>query len=287
MESEQLAIPGNPGLGRSGAQIVDSPTIIGVTLVVYTCSSILHEAVGHGLTCVLLGGKVACIASTVCISGGEPISESASRLVAAAGTLMNLIAAGFFWAVLHQLNFGMPLWRYFVWLSMAVNGFIGAGYMAVPTLIGFGDWMDVLKGLHPYWFLRVAIVLLGTMLYVAVYWLAAKELQRFLGRDSSAKRSRALKLTLVPYLAGGLAFCIAGSFNPVGMKLVLSSAAAASFGGTAGLAWLMPWVCAMRDSGQPPRFAVEMKRNWGWTAGGVASGVVLIFLLGQGVKFGS
>jgi hypothetical protein len=164
---------------------------------------------------------------------------------------------------------------------MAVNGFIGAGYMAVPTLIGFGDWMNVLKGLHPYWFFRVVIVVLGMMLYLAVYWVAAKELQWFLGGDSSTKRSRALKLTLVPYLAGGLAFCIAG------MKLVVISAAAASFGGTAGLAWLMPLAAGLQASAHSPEPAIEMKYNWRWIAGGLASAIVLIFLLGPGIKFGT
>jgi hypothetical protein len=199
---------------------------------------------------------------------------------------MNLVAAAVFGAILCRWNIRSPLWRYCVWLSMAVNGFIGAGYLAVPTMIGFGDWMNVLKGLRPYWVLRVGIVVLGVILYIAIYWLAAKELRFFLSPNLSEKRSRALRLTLVPYFAGGLAFCVAGSFNPVGMKVVVISAAAASFGGTSGLAWLAPWATRMRDNGQTPNAAVEMKRDWRWIAFGLACGALLVFVLGPGVKFG-
>ena len=61
------------------------------------------------------------------------------------------------------------------------------------------------------------------------------------------------------------------------------SAAAASFGGTAGLAWLAPWAAGMRVQTTGPD--VEMSRNWGWITFGAASGVILIFVLGPGVRF--
>jgi hypothetical protein len=285
MEPEGVTIPSKTPPEEDSSSAVDVATIVAISLIVYTCSSFLHEAIGHGVICVLLGGKVACIASTVCIPGDQPISEAASRVVAAGGTITNLIAAAFFWALLRRRKFRSPLWRYFVWLSMAVNGFIGAGYLAVPTLIGFGDWMNVLKGLHPYWALRLGIVAVGILLYVVIYCVAATELKPLLGREHSQRRRRALKLTLVPYFAGGLAFCLAGALNPVGMKLVVISAAAASFGGTAGLAWLAPWVGGSRNLDQLPESAVEMKRSWIWIVAGLVSGALLIFVLGPGVRF--
>jgi hypothetical protein len=91
---------------------------------------------------------------------------------------------------------------------------------------------------------------------------------------------------LVPYFVGGFAFCVAGSFNPVGMKVVVISAAAASFGGASGLAWLAPWATRIRDNGQTPKPVVEMKRDWRWITCGLASGAMLVFVLGPGVKFG-
>jgi hypothetical protein len=51
------------------------------------------------------------------------------------------------------------------------------------------------------------VVLYGSVAYVAV-----RELQPFLSREVSERRSRVVKLTLIPYLAGGLAFCAAVNF---------------------------------------------------------------------------
>ena len=42
----------------------------------------------------------------------------------------------------------------------------------------------------------------------------------------------------------------AGLFNPVGMKLVLISAAAGSLGGTSGLAWLSFYATGMKPKEQ-------------------------------------
>jgi hypothetical protein len=286
MEADRLTTPATGGEALY-PPCVDIVTVTAVAVVVYTLSSILHEALGHGLTCVLLGGRVACIASTVCIPAGEPLGQGANRLVAAAGSVMNLLAAGAFWILLRRLRTAPPFLRYFLWLSLTVNGLIGAGYLAVPTLIGFGDWMNVLRGLHPYWLWRATIIGLGVVLYGAVAYVGVRELQPFLGRKVSDRRSRAVKLTLIPYLAGGLAFCAAGLFNPVGMKLVVISAAAASFGGTSGLAWLASWAAGMASTDQTPDPPVVLTRNRLWLVFGVASAALLLLVLGRGVRFNS
>jgi hypothetical protein len=286
METDRLTTPATGGEARHPPR-VDIVTVTAVAVVVYTLFSILHEAFGHGLTCVLLGGKVACIASTVCIPAGEPLGQGANRLVAAAGSVMNLLAAGAFWILLRSLRTASPFLHYFLWLSLTVNGFIGAGYLAVPTLIGFGDWMNVLRGLHPYWLWRATIIGLGVVLYGAVAYVAVRELQPFLSREVSERRSRAVKLTLIPCLAGGLAFCAAGLFNPVGMKLVVISAAAASFGGASGLAWLASWAAGMASVDQTPEPPTALTRNRLWLAFGVGSAAFLMCLLGRGVRFNS
>src|SRR5690242_7723135 len=133
MQSAQPTKPAS-AISASTPPPVDILSTVAVALVVYCISSILHEAVGHGPSCVLLGGKVGLIASTVCIPAGEPLGQGAARTVAAAGSLMILLAAFVFWRLLRVVKSVSPLTRYFLWLSMTVNGFIGAGYLAVPTL---------------------------------------------------------------------------------------------------------------------------------------------------------
>ena len=92
------------------------------------------------------------------------------------------------------------------------------------------------------------------------------------------------KLTLVPYITGGILSCVAGLFNPVGMILVAISAAAASFGGTSGLAWM--W--QMFRGNRIPRTAFEMPRlshSRGWMIAAGIVGVLFISVLGRGLKF--
>jgi hypothetical protein len=285
MEASRLRSPVTEGSARRTPPI-DVLTTAAVALVVYTSSSVLHEALGHGLTCVLLGGKVACIASTVCLAAGHTLGPGATRMVSAGGSLMNLAAAAVCWVFLRTLRSASPSFRYFLWLSFAVNGFLGAGYLAVPTLIGFGDWMNFLRGLEPYWAWRVAIIGLGVILYGAVAVVAVQELQPFLSRERSERLNRATKLTLFPYLTGGLAFCAAGFFNPVGMKLVLISAAAASFGGASGLVWLGFWAAGAAPGDALPEPPLRLTRSWLWIVSGGLSAALLIGVLGPGVKFG-
>jgi hypothetical protein len=286
MQTDPLTQPAN-SKAASDSSSVDFMTLLAVALVVYTASSIFHEGIGHGLARVLLGGKIGTIASTVCIPAGGELGQSADRLIAAAGTVVNLLTAALCWRLLLSAR-NLSVWtHYFLWLLMTVNGFMGAGYLAVPTLIGFGDWMIVLRGLHPYWLLRAGFILVGVALYGAVAYLAVRTLEPFLSRDATLRRRRVLSLALVPYVAGGLAFCAAGLFNPVGMRLVIISAAASSFGGASGLVWLPFWTLGRGPDGSTPEQPVVLpKRAW-WIALGITAGVMLIVILGRGIKFSS
>jgi hypothetical protein len=105
-----------------------------------------------------------------------------------------------------------------------------------------------------------------------------------IGTDLPQRRQRAVRLTVFPYLAGGTLSCIAGLFNPVGMLLVAISAAAASFGGTSGLAWMAQWLNGGSiPSGTTARPA-DIARSWVWIAASGTLAVVFIFALGPGLR---
>jgi hypothetical protein len=199
--------------------------------------------------------------------------------------LVNLLAAGLCWVLLSRKGAWSPWFQYFLWLSFAVNGFLGAGYLAVPTLIGFGDWMVVLRGLHPHWFWRTGMILLGVILYAAVAYFAMRTLEPLLGCNKQVRSKRALWLTLLPYFTGGLAFCAAGLFNPVGARLVLISAAASSFGGASGLAWLSSWSLGRGPDATTPEQPANLPKSMLWILIGSASGAFLILFLGRGISF--
>jgi hypothetical protein len=95
---------------------------------------------------------------------------------------------------------------------------------------------------------------------------------------------RARVLTLVPYLAGGALYVIAGLLNPMSPVLVLISAAAASFGGTSALTWMTAPLHGSRypRSAAPP---LSIPRSPAWIVAGLCVAVVYVGVLGPSIRF--
>jgi hypothetical protein len=199
---------------------------------------------------------------------------------------MNLVLSILFWILLRTFRKLEISIRYFIWLFMTFNGLVFAGYLAVPTLFGFGDWFDFIQGLSPEWLWRISLITIGVILYICVAYVAVHEFEFLQSRTPSERRRRAWTLNLVPYLSGGVAFCISGLFNPVGPELILISAAAASFGGASGLIWMSPWSAGKAPDVNTPQSPVTIKRNWWWIIVGLLALIFLIFVLGPGITFG-
>jgi len=93
----------------------------------------------------------------------------------------------------------------------------------------------------------------------------------------------------VSYIAGSALSLLAGFLNPGGLALVAISGAAASLGGTSGLAWGhqmlrgTPTATVDPPSSDPQVIA----RNWPVIVVGGAASVVFILMLGRGVYFHS
>lgn len=260
----------------------DTLTLVAIAVVAYALSTAVHEGIGHGATTVFLGGRVNYVSSVACACDGSMLSPWAQRLINAGGTLSNLGLGLLAFALLHTLRGVSPAHRFFWWLMGTINLFIGGGYLMVPTLIGFGDWMGFLSGLPAHWLWRSDLILSGVLISFAALFPAMGYLEPFLPAEPPQRGRSALRLTLIPYLTGGILLCLAGLFNPEGMVLVAISAAAASFGGTAFLAWLpvwLRWKPPAKDSG-----SVTLERSWGWIAAGAVVAVLFVVLLGPSVR---
>ena len=96
----------------------------------------------------------------------------------------------------------------------------------------------------------------------------------------------ARQLTVTPYLTAGVLACVAGALNPVSPLLILISAAAASFGGNSGLAWM--WTLLYGPRIPSSEFQMpEIECSRGWIIAAVALAIGFIAGLGPGVKFHS
>lgn len=255
----------------------DRWTVIAIAIVATVCANLIHEGLGHGGTCLLTGGRPL-VLSTVHFD-----CQGAGVVVAAGGTIANLIAGAIFWSTSRLVTRSTHL-RYFLWLSMTINLLGAGGYFLFSGVGNIGDWADVIQGQQPAWLWRVGLTVLGVASYLFFVWIALREMGPFLGRDRAGRVRRARSLTLTPYLTDGILSCIAGLFNPVGMILVAISAAAASFGGASALAWMPEWLHGTRipttESQMPP-----LRRSRAWIASAAVVALSFIFVLGRGLKF--
>jgi hypothetical protein len=258
----------------------DLLTIAAIAIAATVIADFIHEDIGHGGMCLATGGQPL-VLSTVHLE-----CSADTRLVAAGGTLANLIFGALFWIAARAVK-RTASWRYFFWLLMTFNLFAAGGYFLFSGVGNFGDWAAVVAGWQPAWAWRVGFIALGTVSYFLLFVrLCLRELRPFLGRDVEIRVRRARRLTLTPYLTGGALSCIAGALNPVGPLLILVSAAAASFGGQSALAWM--WTL-LRDPHIPSSELQmpEIERSWGWMVAAVILAIVFIAGLGPGVKFHS
>lgn len=285
--------PPSPGFAVASENFSDFLTIAAIAIVAYAITDFIHEGIGHGGMCLLIGGHPALL-STVqfeCVrlvaSSGPKFSEvtrshADARLVAAGGTLANFAAGIISWLALRFVVRASRL-RYLLWILMAINFMDAAGYFLFSGVANFGDWKAVISGLQPAWAWHLLLVVAGGALYVAFVRLGASELRPFLGSDRAERPQRVRRLTLTPYFCGSIFLCISALPNPGGMFLVAASAAAAAFGGTSGFVWMRQWFRNPRFGPTPLQMPL-LTRSWAWIVSAAILGIAFIAILGPGIR---
>ncbi|MGA7305350.1 MAG: hypothetical protein WBW88_10770, partial [Rhodothermales bacterium] len=262
---------------------IDWLTVAAISVVAYVLQNVLHEAVGHGGMCLLLGGDPSALSTAYFDMVDGSVSPAGRKLVAAGGTIVNLLAGGLFWVALRATPTSRSSVRFFIWLSMTINLLTGTGYFLFSGVSQVGDWVVVISGFEPHWFWTAALIVVGLSTYLLSIWLALKTLNPLLGADDTLRLKRAFDLSFKPYLAGCIATTVGAALNPVSPTLILMSAAA-NFGGTSGLAWMTqlynrPW---FTPSTGPP---IEIGRSWSWIIAGSVLLALHILVLGPSVTF--
>jgi hypothetical protein len=256
----------------------DALTIAGIAIIAYVLASVLHEGLGHAGACVVTGGKPIMV-STVAME-----CSADNRLVVAGGTLVNVAAAALFFVLGRITPRTSSRLKYFLWLSMTVNLFTAAGYFLFSGIGGFGDWAVFIQGFSPQWAWRTGMAIFGAATYALAAWFSLLELRPLIGSDKEQRFIYAVRLTKLPYFAGGILACVAGALNPQGWILVALSAAASTFGGTSGLLWTIDWL----NRGWIPTGSesepMPIRRSWLWVAAAGVLALAFIFVLGPGLR---
>ena len=274
-------IDGQVTVKQAGPSLPDLMTVTAIALAAYASSNVLHEAIGHGGACVVLGGKPVALSSVHFECGEEAMSVLARRGVAAGGTIVNFLAGAVGLAAFKATDVSRkPHTAYFLWLFTTLNLLMGAGYFLFSGLGNIGDWAVVARGTVSPLVWRPAMAVFGGALYFLLARRSAHWLGALVGSDELSMR-RGRLLTVPAYIAGGLLFCVSGLFNPVSPALIAVSAAAASFGGASGLLWLTQFLHGTQRSAQP----AELQRSYAWIIAGCAASGIFIAILGPSIHF--
>ena len=242
-------------------------TIVSMAVVTTVVCSLLHEGLGHGVTAWLRGDIVTQLTSNH-LSSVRP-----DRLVDAGGTLVNLIVGALCLLAAARLRNANS--RYFLWFLGACNLLQGAGYFLFSGVLNLGDWADLIVGLPRPVALRIAMAATGAVLYVlSVRWIGTV-VHPYVPRRGVYNTAGRL-----PYLAACCFDCLAGAFDPLGLRLMLLSTIPAAFGGLSGLLWadsLMPRTAPAQE--------LTVRRSPRWWVAAVALGVVFLLTVARGIEF--
>src|SRR6202049_4858373 len=148
---------------RREATKPDLFTIAAIAIAATVIADFIHEGLGHGGMCVATGGRPV-VLSTVHFECSPD-----TRLVAAGGTLANLIFGALFWVAARAVKRSAS-WRYFLWLLMTFNLFAAGGYFLFSGIGNIGDWADVVAGWEPAWAVRPGLGVLGGVTYFLFFF---------------------------------------------------------------------------------------------------------------------
>jgi hypothetical protein len=251
-------------------------TIVAIAVTAYALTDLVHEVIGHGVAALLVPGVWVVSLSSVALQ-----TTSDSRIVAAAGSIANLLVGAGALALFHRRS-GFAAADYFWWLFGSLNLMNGAGYPLYSAVLGSGDWEVVVRGLQPVSIWRVGLGLIGTVAYLAAVWIAAAELARSVERDLAA-RTEITRLVFPAYLAGGTLLLVAAALNPIGPSLILLSGLSSGFAAMAGLT-LVPRLVEQRTADVGAGIGVVQHRP-AWIVAGLVVGVSFIAVFGPGIQF--
>jgi len=249
-------------------------TIAAIAITAFALCDLVHEVAGHGLAVLLVPGVQAISLSSVALQ-----TTGESRLVAAAGSMANIIA-GCIAMALFQRRRRFSAGAYFLWLFGAVNLLNGCGYPLYSAILDSGDWAVVVRGLEPALGWRVGLGLTGAGAYASAVWMSAAELAQAVEGDLVSSLEIP-GLVILAYVVGSTLLVAASALNPVGASLILLSGVGSGFAAMAGLT-AVPTLVEKRV-GRREGAGGALSFSAGWVGAGLVVGIVFITVIGRGI----
>ena len=185
-------------------------------------------------------------------------------------------------AVLTERRVGItrPPLRYFLWLLMSVNLFLPTTYIAVATIIKFGDSYILIQNLPRQIVWRIVVSFTGATALGVSFRLCRNELARLIGAEGRAAQAIAWELVVPAYLTGGILTVTSALFSQLAAKWAQLEAAGGTFGLTI---WLLFLPLIIPRAATPEREPFRISRSIGWILAGALTAVIFIGVLGRGI----
>ncbi len=254
----------------------DVVTLGAVGAAVYTLGALSHEGLGHGVTCIALGGRIEALTSTYlqCSDGLSRISQQA---IEASGTLVNLAFGIIALALLAPRVAGWA--RAFWFVFGTVNILQAGGYLLVSPLAHFGDWNAFVEGIAFEWGWRFGLTGVGLLISLWGARTSARLLASMVGADAD-RGSRIRLMTWAPFAFGCATDIFAAMFNPIGWELVLVSSIGSAVFGTCWFVFMVPPFAKNSPSSGT---AVTLRRSVRLIAFGIVAAAVHVWF-GRGFQ---
>lgn len=255
----------------SAKQGDDTPTIVAIAVLAACITTFAHEAAGHGLTCLALGGGITQLTSVYfqCSAHGTAI--------AAAGPIGNLIAAAFCFWLFSSTPPNATRTRLLLLLTTAFSIFWFAGYLGYSAARQTGDLYFVAADLigDPPLAMRVGAIIAAMMLYF-VGVRATRSLSDQLSRDP--KRLR--RVLYISWIAASLS-AIAATLTYAPDRIGAAVQAALEIGAASIPLLTRATVAPIGTNETNPLIA----RSWSWIAAALVAYALFIATLGHGLPY--
>jgi hypothetical protein len=254
-------------LEASGSIVIpDDPiTVVAVGVLAATLAAVCHETLGHGVGCIVDGGRITLLTSIYVRCAG------ATALTPAAGPVGNFLAgiAAFVFLLLSPLG---RTARLFLILFGAFNLFWLFGQMVYCALLSIDDWAIVAlrMGWSSVW--RPVAAAIGVAGYATAIGLSTAALAK-----AGAPRRHAIHLA---YIAAAASTVIAGlMWRPEPVKSAIEGLLAM---GVAPVGLLIAATLAGHVHGAISTH-IPIARSWYWIAAGAVVFGIFLFTQGQGL----
>jgi len=241
-------------------------------------AAMCHEA-GHVLAGRMAGGSPTLITATETKGDFDALSPAGFVALGISGSLVNVVFAALGWWALRRRP-ATAEGRLTAWFFFGVNGMIAALKMMGEPMMGFGDWMTILKPFPALGATRVAAAAAGTVAVAFMVRRSGAALSGLLpSGDPPRRRAEALRVISIGALASSVLLLIASVMSPLGLTRATLLALAAGLGPFFALLFGVRFV----RGAEPEASEGAKPGGWPWYLGAVAVTSLLWFVVGPGL----